>query len=111
MLFEFNIKIIYRPGTQNIKADALIRMSGLVPTDSADERLRQQHQVILTPERLDLDGVDIYAMDDPLYYRVADANRTDEFYNEIRHVIANGDVKYKGITLSKCSVDNGVLYY
>ena len=111
MLSEYNIKIIYRPGPQNIKADALTRMSGSVPTDPADERLKQQHQVLLPPERLDLDGVDMNAMDDPIFHRVADANKEDDFCNEVRAAIAEDKAKYKGITLSKCSVHDGVLYH
>ena len=86
LLSEFNIKIVYRPGPQNIKADALTRMSGSVPTDPADARLRQQHQVLLPPDRLDLDGVDISDMDDPIYHRVWTANKEDDLCNEIRTV-------------------------
>ena len=40
MLSEYNIKIIYRSGLQNIKADILIRMSGFVPTNLANKRLK-----------------------------------------------------------------------
>ena len=40
ILSEYNIKIVYRPGPQNIKADALIRMSDSVSTDPADVKLR-----------------------------------------------------------------------
>ena len=43
MLSEYNIKIIYRPRSQNLKADAFTRMAGCKPTDLKDERLRQQH--------------------------------------------------------------------
>ena len=111
MLSEYNIKIVYRPGPQNIKADALTRMSGSVPTDPADARLRQQHQVLLPPERLDLDGVEVLAMDDPIFHRVADANKEDDFCTEVRTAIADGLPKHKGITLSKCSVHDGVLYH
>ena len=111
MLSEYNIKIVYRPGPQNIKADALTRMSGSIPTDPADARLRQQHQVLLPPERLDLDGVEVHAIDDPIFHRVAEANKEDEFCTEIRTAIADGLPKYKGITLNKCSVHDGVLYH
>ena len=40
MLFEFNIKIVYRFDSQNTKADALIRMSEFKPNYSKDKRLR-----------------------------------------------------------------------
>ena len=111
MLSEYNIKIIYRPGPQNIKADALTRMSGSVPTDPADERIKQQHQILLPPERMELDGVDVDAMDDPIFHRVAEANKADEFCTDVRTAMENGLIKHKGITLAKCSVHDGVLYH
>ena len=40
MLFEYNIKIIYRSRSQNLKADALTRMIKCKPINSQDERLR-----------------------------------------------------------------------
>lgn len=111
MLSEFNIKIIYRPGPQNVKADALTRMPGSKPTDPSDERLRQQHQVILTPERLELDGVSVNAIDDPLYHKVTIANKDDEDCSDIRDAIAEGKQKHNGINLTKCSVIDDVLYH
>ena len=38
-LSEFNFVITYRDGKSNIKADALIRQAGSVPTDPTDKRL------------------------------------------------------------------------
>ena len=111
MLSEFNIKIIYRAGQQNVKADALTRMAGSKPADPTDERLRQQHQTILTPDRLELDGATVYAIDDPIYHRVVQANKEDEFCSEIRDAILDRQTKFRGITLAKCSVDDGVLYH
>ena len=40
MLSEYNIKIIYRSRSQNLKIDALIRMIKCKLTNSQDERLR-----------------------------------------------------------------------
>ena len=113
MLSEFNIKIIYRPGPQNLKADALTRIAGSVPKDPQDDRLRQQHQTILTPERLELDGTHFTAsaIDDPIFHRIAEANRTDEECSEIRDAITDGKEKLRGIILAKCSINDGVLYH
>lgn len=111
MLSEFNIKIVYRPGPQNTKADALTRMPGSKPTDPLDDRVRQQHQTILTPERLDLDGVAVRAMEDPIFHRVLYANKEDELCSEIREALLEGKTKLHGITLTKCSVNDGVLYH
>lgn len=111
MLSEYNFKIIYRPGPQNIKADALTRMAGSKPVDPEDERLRQKHQVLLTPDRFELDDTTIQAIDDPIYHRVLEANKNDEYCSEIRDAIAEGKLKFKRITLSKCSVMDGILYH
>ena len=113
MLLEFNIKIIYRSRPQNVKADALTRMAKYKPTDSGDERLRQQHQTILTPNRLKLDGehIDVHTIDDPIYYKVVGANKEDEYCTEIREAIAENKDKFREITLSKYSVQDGVLYH
>ena len=41
MLFEYNIKIVYRSGSQNLKADAFIRMIEFKFINFQDKRLRQ----------------------------------------------------------------------
>ena len=89
MLFEYNIKIVYRPGPQNIKADALIRMAGLKPSTSDDERIRQQYQTILTPDRLELNGTEyaLNVINDFIYYRIANTNKDNEKYSNIRDAI------------------------
>ena len=43
MLSEYNIKIIYRPRSQNFKANAFIRIIECKLTNSQDKRLKQQH--------------------------------------------------------------------
>ncbi len=111
MLSEFNIKIIYKTGQQNAKADALTRMPGSKPLDPSDDRIRQQYQTILTPERLELDGVDVHAIDGPIYYRIAQTNKEDELCSEIRDAMLDQKEKIHGITLSKCSVQDGVLFH
>ena len=107
-LSEFNIKIIYRPGPQNIKADALTRMAGSRPSDPQDQRVRHQHRVLLTPDRLDddfmnhlktqvskktldLDGVAINAIGDPLYHRVSNVNKDDEDIDPLETLQAAAD--------------------
>ena len=111
MLSEFNIKIVYRPGSQNSKADALIRLPGFKPSHLEDKRLLQQRQTILTPDRIDDYDTVVAAIDDPLFHRVAEGNKNDEDLSEIRQAIADGKEKLHGISLSKCSVDNGILYH
>ena len=55
-LSESNFVITYRDGKSNIKADALIRQAGSVPTDPTDERLLYQNRALLNPKQF-LDAV------------------------------------------------------
>ncbi len=131
LLSEFNIKIIYRTGATNLKADALTRLPGSKPEDPSDERVRHQFRTILTPDRIqkvgeieelkeadqlespmvELDGVDVLAIEDPIYYRIAEANKTDNSCSEIRKAITEGEEKFKGIALSKCKIHKDILYH
>ena len=40
MLFEYNIKIVYRPRSQNLKANVFIRIIEFKLINSQDKRLR-----------------------------------------------------------------------
>ena len=113
ILSEFNIKIMYRSGPQNVKVDALTRMTGSKPNSLNDERLQHQHQTILTPDRLELDGINlsIHNITEPIFHTVATANIMDDFYSEIRNVIAESQDKHHGVNLIKCSIRDDVLYH
>ena len=89
ILFEYNIKIVYRPGPQNIKADALTRIAGLKLSTSDDERIRQQYQIILTSDRLELDNTEyaLNVIDNSIYYRIANINKDNEECSNIRDAI------------------------
>ncbi|SLM41551.1 retrotransposon nucleocapsid protein [Lasallia pustulata] len=52
-LSQFNFKIVYRPGKQGAKPDALTRRSGDLPK-GVDVCLQQQNQVVLKPHNLEL---------------------------------------------------------
>ena len=41
ILFEYNIKIVYRSGSQNLKTNALIRMIEFKLINPSNKRLRQ----------------------------------------------------------------------
>ena len=113
ILFEFNIKIMYRPGPQNVKADALTRMAGSKSNSPNDERLQHQHQTILTPDRLELDGTNlsIHDITEPIFHTVATANIMNDFCFEIRDAIAESQDKHHGVNLAKCSIRDDVLYH
>jgi hypothetical protein len=49
LLSRFNMEILYRPGKQNVRADALSRREQDLPEDAEDERLRKRFVQILKP--------------------------------------------------------------
>ena len=48
--------ITYRNGKSNVKANALIKQAGSVPTDPTDKRLLYQNRALLNPKQF-LDAV------------------------------------------------------
>ena len=86
-LAEYNFKIKYRPGRKNEKADTLTRILGSKPKEGDDERLKYQHQTILTPDRLDLELSLLEEVEIPTYDRVTEANRLDPRCNEFREAV------------------------
>ncbi|KAF6240113.1 hypothetical protein HO173_001723 [Letharia columbiana] len=68
-------------------------------------------KILFLPGRCNHDGDQISIIDDPIYHKVVGANKEDEYCTEIREAIAKNKDKFRGITLSKCSVQDGVLYY
>ena len=46
-----------------------------------------------------------------IYYRVLTINKKNKLCSEIRVAITESLIKYKKITLSKCSVYDNILYY
>ena len=113
MLFEYNIKIVYRSGSQNVKIDALIRITESKSNSLNDERIKQQYQIILTPDRLELDDTKyvINTINDPIYHRVVIVNKDNEKCSEIRDAIIEDKEKLNDITLVKCSIDDDILYH
>ena len=69
------------------------------------------HQTILTPDRLELNGVAVYIVDDPVFHQVYKVNKANEYCLEIRQAITNGKKKLGGITLRKYLIHDGILYY
>ena len=53
MLAEYNFRIMYRPGKQGGKPDALTRREQDLPMDAEDDRTRYQYQVLLKENQLD----------------------------------------------------------
>jgi hypothetical protein len=49
LISRFNIEIMYRPGKQNVRADALSRREQDLPENANDERLRKRLVQVLKP--------------------------------------------------------------
>ena len=80
MLSEYNIKIIYHSRSQNLKTNAFTRMIKCKLINFQNKRLKQQHHIIFTSNRLNLDDIefDIIIIDDFFYHRVSETNKTNK---------------------------------
>jgi hypothetical protein len=66
-LSRFNFRIVYRPGVQGGKPDALTRRASDIPNtkDTSDERISQRMQTVLKEHNLS-PGMSLYALDSEL---------------------------------------------
>ena len=83
------------------------------PSSLNDERVKQQYQIILTPDRLKLDNTKyvINAIDDFIYHRVIIVNKNNEECSKIRDAIIEDKKKLNNITLVKYSINDDILYH
>ncbi|KAA6410992.1 MAG: hypothetical protein FRX48_05303 [Lasallia pustulata] len=109
-LSEYNFKIMYQTGAKNIKADALTRKPGDKPINEEDDRLKYQHQTILTPDRLEISVLEPDP-EAPIHDRILNANRDDEECSAFRKAIANKRKAFNRILMVNCSVRDGILYH
>ncbi len=63
-LSEYNFKIIYQSRKQNLKVDALIRMSDVKSVEANDDRKLYQHQMLLSEDRFELQSIKADQEDD-----------------------------------------------
>ena len=109
-LSEYNFKIMYQTEAKNVKADALTRKPGDKPVNEEDDRLKYQHQVLLTPERLEIHVLKPEP-EAAIHDRILFANQEDEECTAFHTAIANNRKAYNWITLTDCSVKEGILYH
>ena len=108
ILSDFNFKIIFRAGKANIKADALTRMPDSHSEDD-DERIRQQHQIILTQNRMQI-LVNSMHENESTFDRIVQANKRDEFCQEFRKILTANVIVHNNIKLCNCRNVDDVLY-
>ncbi len=109
-LANFNFKIMYRSGKQNIKIDALTRRADFVSRDSEDERVRYQRTTILTSNRMKIADLE-KNNDQSIYKQVLDANEVDENCTLLREAIVRDEAQYDDIKLKNCRNQNEILFH
>ena len=108
-LSEFNFRIMYQTGPRNAKADALTRLPNAVPRDQDDDRLKYQHQTILTPDRLET-MIMVMNLEDPIHAQILAANKVDQDCTDRRKALEEGKDKWDGVSLKGATVVDGALY-
>ena len=101
---------MYQTGAKNVKADALTRKPGDKPINEEDDRLKYQHQTILTPDRLEISVLEPDP-EAPIHDRILNANQDDEECSAFRKAIANKRKAFNRILMANCSVRDGILYH
>ncbi len=134
-LFEYNFKIIYQSEKQNLKADALIRMSDVKLVESNDDRKLYQHQMLLSASTFELQSIEddqdltqillIFDSDSKqkskanedsieemisIQNRIIVENRTNQQCIDIRTVIEQNRRTCQDMSLDNCRVLNEVLW-
>ena len=98
ILFDFNFKIIFRAGKTNIKVNVLIHMFNFY-FENDDEKIRQQHQIILISNKMQI-LINSMNENDFTFDQIVQANKRNELCQEfykilIANVIAHDDIKFR----------------
>ena len=110
ILFEYNFKIIYQFNSCNVKTNAFTRFSKSISKSENNARIKQQYQIILTPNRLKIRTIKINS-NLSLYLQVMKANKTSDEYSKYRIALIQNKKKFKKVKLIICTIKYKVLYY
>ena len=108
ILFDFNFKIIFRADKTNIKADALIRMFDS-HLENDDERIRQQHQIILISNRMQI-LINSMNENGSTFDRIVQANKRNKLCREFRKILTANVIAHNSIKFRNCRNVDDVLY-
>ena len=101
---------MYQSEIKNAKADAFIYRTDDSLITADDDRLKYQHQTILTPFRLK-----IYSMkvDEKtfIYERIQTVNKVDEKCECFRRAIREKKKFFNRILLNQCFIENELLFH
>jgi len=101
-LAQYDCKIVFRPGVQNGKADALTRRSEDLPGEG-DERGHPTHALIPLSKFLLFAAFKQHDQD------IREAMATDTLAQEILEAVQNGNKKDKPVSLGECEVHTGLI--
>ncbi|KAI0992292.1 hypothetical protein K3495_g15894, partial [Podosphaera aphanis] len=114
LLSEFDFKIVFRPGKQGGKPDALTRISSDRPLSIDDDRNRHQNQILLKPHQIvrSLSTSVPDSTDNENHTKIPEISidqwashcAQDKYCQEIRSALANPSAKRKEIQLSSCDI-------
>ncbi len=110
-LVDFNFKIMYRSGKQNIKVDALTRQVDSVSRSLENEWCRYQRTTILTSNRMKITDLEEKENDESIYRLILEANRINENCILLREVVLKDEAQYEDTKLRDCRVQNEILYW
>ena len=105
-LFKFNIVIQFQSKTQNVKTDALTRMSDSRSKNDNDERHQYRQQVLLSSDRFEI----LIVSNELIYKRILTINKTDDQCKIYRETLEQDLISMKKVNLQDCHEQNDVLY-
>ena len=101
---------MYQFDFRNVKTDVLTRLFESISKNENDARIKQQHQMILTSNRLKIRIMKMNS-DLSLYFRVMKINKINDECSKYRIVLIQNKKKFKKIKLIICTIKHEVLYY
>ena len=112
-LSQFDFKIVYRPGKEGGKPDALTRGPGYLPTED-DERNTQMEQILLPEhyfEKIKIEAMELIELHDRDGDTLRNASRKDQKILQIKDALDKGIKEMKGVALGLCEWRDEHLWY
>ena len=108
-MFDFNFKIIFRTDKTNIKVDALVIYMFDFHFEDDDEKIYQQHQIILTSNKMQI-LINSMNKNDFTFNRIIQTNKRNELCREFCKILIANVIAHDDIKLRNCRNIDDVLY-
>ena len=112
-LSEFDFKIVYRPGKEGEKPDALTRGPGYLPTGD-DKRNTQMEQILLLEhyfENIKIEAIELTEFHDENGDMIRNVYGKDQQILNIKNVLEKGIKEMKQVALGLCEWKDEHLWY